>query len=47
MSKLSSFAHQELKDITIEDVKNKMTMNLDIHGQVLLDNNDGYDPEFI
>jgi beta-1,4-mannosyl-glycoprotein beta-1,4-N-acetylglucosaminyltransferase len=47
MSKLSSFAHQELKDITIEDIENKMTMNLDIHGQVLLDNNDGYDPEFI
>jgi beta-1,4-mannosyl-glycoprotein beta-1,4-N-acetylglucosaminyltransferase len=47
MSKLSSFAHQELKEITIGDIENKMTMNLDIHGQVLLDNNDGYDPEFI
>ena len=45
--KLEDFAHQELKNITIEDIKNKMTMNLDIHGQVLLDNNDGYDPEFI
>ena len=47
MSKLGSFAHQELKNMTIEDVQNKMTMNLDIHGQELLVNNDGYDPEFI
>jgi len=46
-NKLLSFAHQELKNITMEDIENKMTMNLDIHGQVLLDNNDGYDPEFI
>ena len=46
-NKLESFAHQELKNITIEDIENKMTMNLDIHGQMLLVNNDGYNPEFI
>jgi len=44
MEKLKTFAHQELRNIDREDVLKKMTMNLDIHGQQLFINNDGYKP---
>ena len=44
MEKLKTFAHQELRNIDREDVLKKMTMNLDIHGQQLFINDDGYKP---
>lgn len=44
MNKLSSFAHQELRDMVREDVENKMTMNLDIHGHKLIYDKEGYRP---
>lgn len=44
MEKLKTFAHQELRNIEREDVLKKMTMNLDIHGQQLFLDNDGYKP---
>jgi beta-1,4-mannosyl-glycoprotein beta-1,4-N-acetylglucosaminyltransferase len=44
MNKLSSFAHQELRDMKREDVENKMTMNLDIHGHQLIFDKEGYRP---
>lgn len=47
MNKLSSFAHQELRTMTREDVENKMTMNLDIHGHQLLTEDDGYNPPIL
>lgn len=47
MNKLSSFAHQELRDLTREDVQNKMTMNLDIHGHKLLTEDDGFNPPIL
>jgi beta-1,4-mannosyl-glycoprotein beta-1,4-N-acetylglucosaminyltransferase len=47
MNKLSSFAHQELRDLTREEVQNKMTMNLDIHGHQLLTEDDGFNPPIL
>lgn len=47
MNKLSSFAHQELRNLTREDVQNKMTMNLDIHGHQLLTEDDGFNPPIL
>ena len=44
MKKLESFAHQELRNISREDVLNKMTMNLDIHGHQLVTESDGFNP---
>lgn len=44
MNKLSSFAHQELRDMSRDEVLNKMTMNLDIHGHQLLTEDDGFQP---
>jgi len=45
MEKLETFAHQELRNTNKEDILKKMTMNLDIHGQKLFIDNDGYKPE--
>lgn len=47
MNKLSSFAHQELRNLTREDIQNKMTMNLDIHGHQLLTEDDGFNPPIL
>lgn len=44
MNKLSSFAHQELRDMSRDEVSNKMTMNLDIHGHQLLTEDDNFHP---
>lgn len=44
MDKLKSFAHQELREMSKEDVETKMTMNLDIHGHQLIYDKEGYRP---
>ena len=44
MWKLQSFAHQELRNLSREDIEKKITMNLDVHGQEIYSNDDGYDP---
>lgn len=44
MDKLRSFAHQELREMSKEDVETKMTMNLDIHGHQLIYDKEGYRP---
>jgi beta-1,4-mannosyl-glycoprotein beta-1,4-N-acetylglucosaminyltransferase len=44
MDKLRSFAHQELREMSREDVETKMTMNLDIHGHQLIYDKEGYRP---
>jgi len=44
MDKLRSFAHQELSQITKQEVETKMTMNLDIHGHQLIYDKEGYRP---
>lgn len=44
MEKLKTFAHQELRNTDREDIAKKMTMNLDIHGQQLFLDDDGYKP---
>lgn len=44
MNKLSSFAHQELREIPREEVERKMAMNLDIHGHQLIFNTNSYKP---
>lgn len=44
MDKLRSFAHQELREMSREDVETKMTMNLDIHGHQLFYDKEGYRP---
>lgn len=44
MWKLQSFAHQELRELSREDIEKKITMNLDVHGQEIYSNDDGYDP---
>lgn len=44
MDKLRSFAHQELSQISRDDVERKMTMNLDIHGHQLIYDKEGYRP---
>lgn len=44
MDKLRSFAHQELREMSKEDVETKMTMNLDIHGHQLIYDKEDYRP---